>query len=765
MTPIDFGDVCLNYDKDYFGKHELPPPTSLEALTKPEYKDLTVVENPATSSPGLAFMLGTIDHFGEEGWLGYWKQLEANGVEVASSWDEAYYTDFSGSSGKGPKPIVVSYASSPPAEVIFAETPLTEAPTAVVESTCFRQVEFAGVLAGTKHDAAAQRFIDFMVGTTFQNDMPLNMFVYPVNTKAVLPGRVREVLRRARQAVVTAPRRDREEPRRVDQRVDFDRARLTRIAARAALLALPLAFLIVFFVWPVATIIGKGVGAEGFREVFTDERLRGIAWFTLWQATVSTLLTLAIALPGAYVLSRYRFFGRSTVRALVTVPFVLPTVVVGAAFSRILPHRFDHTVWAILIAHVFFNYAVVVRVVGGLWANLDPRLAESASVLGAPRWRSMLEIDLPLLAPAIAAAGAIVFLFTFTSFGVVLLLGGPRHSTLEVEIYRQTAQLLDLQVAAALALVQLVAVVALLLVTTRMQSRLAVQRRMRRRDETSTTVRTRGQRALLGVNFAVMLVLLGLPLLALVERSFAVPGGHGLTWYRQLGSTGTSGLFVPPTEAIRNSLVFAANRNGDRHRDRRTGVDRDRRTPCAHLVGRRAHAAPRSVRGHDRLRVPHHARPAAARPAREADLDPDRAGTRRPPLRRALGRARPPVDRRSPARGRGSARRVAEPHLARDRLALGVAGARRRRGLRVRDLARRVRRDRVHRSSRYADSSDRDLPLARPPRRVELWPGDGDGDDPHGAHGGVRARVRARSPRRPRGVLSARRATRSRAVR
>jgi len=344
----------------------------------------------------------------------------------------------------------------------------------------------------------------------------------------------------------------------MDQRVDFDRARLRRFAARAALLALPLAFLVVFFVWPVATIIGKGVGAEGFREVFTDERLRGIAWFTLWQATVSTLLTLAIALPGAYVLSRYRFFGRSTVRALVTVPFVLPTVVVGAAFSRILPHRFDHTVWAILIAHVFFNYAVVVRVVGGLWANLDPRLAESASVLGAPRWRSVLEIDLPLLAPAIAAAGAIVFLFTFTSFGVVLLLGGPRHSTLEVEIYRQTAELLNLQVAAALALVQLVAVVALLLVTTRMQSRLAVQRRMRRRDETSTPVRTRGQRTLLGVNFAVMLVLLGLPLLALVERSFAVPGGHGLTWYRQLGSTGTSGLFVPPTEAIRNSLVYAA---------------------------------------------------------------------------------------------------------------------------------------------------------------------------------------------------------------
>ena len=187
VTPIDFGDVCLNYDKAYFGKHELPPPTSLESLTKPEYKDLLVVENPATSSPGLAFMLGTIAEFGEEGWLDYWTQLKANGVLVSSGWEDAYYTQFSGSSGKGPKPIVVSYASSPPAEVVFAETPLSEAPTAAVPTTCFRQIEFAGVLAGTKHPEAAQAFIDFMLSTTFQDDMPLNMFVYPVNTKAVLP--------------------------------------------------------------------------------------------------------------------------------------------------------------------------------------------------------------------------------------------------------------------------------------------------------------------------------------------------------------------------------------------------------------------------------------------------------------------------------------------------------------------------------------------------------------------------------------------------
>jgi thiamine transport system substrate-binding protein len=187
VTPIDFGDVCLNYDKAYFDKHELAPPTSLESLTKPEYKDLLVVENPATSSPGLAFMLGTVAQFGPDGFLDYWKQLKVNGVAVSDGWEDAYNTQFSGSAGKGPKPIVVSYASSPPAEVIFAETPLTDAPTAAVPTSCFRQIEFAGVLAGTKHPAAAQAFIDFMLSTTFQNDMPLNMFVYPAITKALLP--------------------------------------------------------------------------------------------------------------------------------------------------------------------------------------------------------------------------------------------------------------------------------------------------------------------------------------------------------------------------------------------------------------------------------------------------------------------------------------------------------------------------------------------------------------------------------------------------
>lgn len=185
--PVDYGDVCINYDKAWFAANNLPVPQSLDDLTKPEYKDLLVVENPATSSPGLAFLFATIAKYGETGYLDYWKALKANGVVVVDGWETAYYTNFSASSGKGPQPMVVSYASSPAAEVIFASEPLTEAPTASILDGCFRQVEFVGILKGTQNRALAEKFIDFMLSVEFQNDMPLNMFVYPVNPAATLP--------------------------------------------------------------------------------------------------------------------------------------------------------------------------------------------------------------------------------------------------------------------------------------------------------------------------------------------------------------------------------------------------------------------------------------------------------------------------------------------------------------------------------------------------------------------------------------------------
>jgi thiamine transport system substrate-binding protein len=186
VTPIDHGEVCLNVDKGWFRSRGLAPPETLEQLALPRYRDLLVVENPATSTPGLAFMLATIARFGD-GWQDYWRRLRENGVLVVDGWEDAYTVRFSGSSGKGPRPIVVSYASSPPAEVIFAGKPLDEAPTAVVESTCFRQVELAGVLRGAANEDGARQLIDFMLSPAFQQDVPTSMFVFPVREGVELP--------------------------------------------------------------------------------------------------------------------------------------------------------------------------------------------------------------------------------------------------------------------------------------------------------------------------------------------------------------------------------------------------------------------------------------------------------------------------------------------------------------------------------------------------------------------------------------------------
>lgn len=189
LLPVDFGDVCINYDKAFFADKTLPLPVSLLDLTHPDYRGLLVVENPATSSPGLAFLMATIAEFGEDGYLQFWKDLRENDIVVVNDWETAYYTNFSASSGQGSQPMVVSYSSSPAAEVIFAEEVLTEAPTASLtgENMCFRQVEFAGILAGTKNRDMAEKLIDFFLSVPFQEDIPLQMFVYPANSLAKIP--------------------------------------------------------------------------------------------------------------------------------------------------------------------------------------------------------------------------------------------------------------------------------------------------------------------------------------------------------------------------------------------------------------------------------------------------------------------------------------------------------------------------------------------------------------------------------------------------
>ncbi|MGW0820937.1 thiamine ABC transporter substrate-binding protein [Streptomyces sp. NPDC002845] len=191
VTPVDTGDICVNYDKAYFTEHELEPPNSFDDLVKPEYKDLLVTENASTSSPGLGFLLGTAAEYGDDGWAGYWDKLKANGVKVVDGWEQAYNEEFSGSAGgkqaKADRPLVVSYASSPPAEVIFADPRPETAPTGVATGTCFRQVEYAGLLSNAKNAEGGKALIDFMIGKAFQEDMPMNMFVYPVREGAQVP--------------------------------------------------------------------------------------------------------------------------------------------------------------------------------------------------------------------------------------------------------------------------------------------------------------------------------------------------------------------------------------------------------------------------------------------------------------------------------------------------------------------------------------------------------------------------------------------------
>lgn len=337
----------------------------------------------------------------------------------------------------------------------------------------------------------------------------------------------------------------------------------------------PVVFFAVFFAYPVAAIVGRGLRAEGawqfgrFGEVLGRPDIAGVLWFTTWQALASTALTLLIALPGAYVFARLDFPGKRLLRAVVTVPFVLPTVVVGTAFLALLGRgglldelwgvRLDTTVWAILLAHVFFNYAVVVRTVGGLWSQLDPRQEEAARVLGAGRLAAWRRVTLPALAPSVAAAALMVFLFTFTSFGVVQILGGPSFSTLEVEIYRQTAEFLDLPTAAVLTLVQFTAVGAVLAVHARTVRRR--QSALRLVDSARTARRPEGpaQWTLFGVVMATVVVLLLTPLAVLVERSFDTPGGYGLRYYRELGTVDPAGgaFLVPPIDAVWNSLQYA----------------------------------------------------------------------------------------------------------------------------------------------------------------------------------------------------------------
>lgn len=357
---------------------------------------------------------------------------------------------------------------------------------------------------------------------------------------------------------------------------------MVRTLARGLLYALPLVFLAIFFFYPLGRIFQVSFSAAGEGDIggfFASGYFWRTLWFTTWQAAVSTLLTLLVGLPLAFLFARYEFPGKTLLRALTTIPFVLPTVVVAVAFSALLgpngvlnqwvtnwfgidtpPIRLQQTIWAILIAHVFYNVSVIIRTVGGFWANLNPRLEEAAAVLGAGGWARLRHITLPLLLPSILAASLLVFLFCFTSFGVILILGGLRFATLEVEIYRQAQALFNLPVAAILSIIQILCTFAIMALYTRLQARASLPLEQRPQSSTARPPRTRGDKLALILGVAFILLVLLAPLLALVWRSVTL-GDEGLTlaYYAELNvNRRQSAFFAPPTVAIRNSLTFAA---------------------------------------------------------------------------------------------------------------------------------------------------------------------------------------------------------------
>ncbi len=333
----------------------------------------------------------------------------------------------------------------------------------------------------------------------------------------------------------------------------------------------PLGFLAVFFAWPVAGLVGRGFVADGafsldgVRSVLSAPRTWRIIGQTLGQAVAGTVVAVLLGIPGAYLLYRCRFPGRALLRAVVSVPFVLPTVVVGVAFRSLFAAQgplgwlgLDETFAAIVVALVFFNYSVIVRTVGALWSRLDPRAAEAAQLLGASPLRVFLTVTLPAIAPAVLSGASLVFLFCASAFGIVMVMGGVRFSTIETEIWDQTTQLLDLPAAAALSIVQLVVVVAALVIAGRARTR--AEHALRLRGDATAEQPWRWRRDLLPtlITASVVVGLLGVPMVHLVVRSFVTADGWGWRNYELLATTGSGSLAVPVWTAAANSLVIAA---------------------------------------------------------------------------------------------------------------------------------------------------------------------------------------------------------------
>jgi thiamine transport system permease protein len=356
----------------------------------------------------------------------------------------------------------------------------------------------------------------------------------------------------------------------------------------------PVSFLLLFYFYPLGSIIKLSLSRSqaGLLSPFIEAFNSPIPWrvlgFTLWQAVLSTILTLALGLPGAYLFAHYNFRSKSLLQALTGIPFMMPTLVVAAAFNALLgpngwlnigltqlfklsgpPIQFTNTLTAILVAHVFYNTTIVLRMVGDFWSHLDPRLGQAARMLGANRWQAIRWVTLPLLTPSIAAAALLVFIFDFTSFGVILILGGPRFATLEVEIYYQTISLFNLPMAAVLSILQLVCTLGLTIIYTQLIRRLSIPLSLKSRQVTQQRLTSPRSKLMAGVIIITLLTLLILPLATLAIRSVTrlepnrgeqtvTSSGFTLDFYRDLASNSNNSIFfAPPSTAIAVSLGYA----------------------------------------------------------------------------------------------------------------------------------------------------------------------------------------------------------------
>lgn len=325
------------------------------------------------------------------------------------------------------------------------------------------------------------------------------------------------------------------------------------------LAAAPIVLLAVFYVWPFFTLLARAVDLDAIDDTLSSRQTWNVVWFTTWQAVASTVLTLLAGLAPAYVFARYSFAGRTLLLGLMTAMFVLPTVVMGAAILAIAPDRIDHTVWAVLIAHVVFNLAVVVRLVGAMWERLPRNMEAAAATLGATRWQVLRHVTIAQLRPALLAAATIVFVFTFTSYGVIRIVGAPGTRTIEVEVWRNATQLGRIGVAAVLALVQLAILATVVTLLTRRQRRAS---RALALDPVGSRQRPRtvGQRRFVRLVAGGTALVLMAPLAALVARSLRTSSGWTTAAWTNLGTLEVRpgmGLGIDAVGAIRISLLTA----------------------------------------------------------------------------------------------------------------------------------------------------------------------------------------------------------------